>query len=157
MSTMHQVLAVQTVNDPWETVAETDKLFINQIWFLFTSWKACSHSASSGASYPVWLLPKVMLLLRKYKLKWRVICCEADKLSEGWWGKSSAEDREGRIARGKTEPVLLSKHHNMCWNLTNYICPSPLCSIRCKYWNKHKQNACLAGLCAMQNWIEGAF
>ncbi len=83
---------------------------------------------SSGACYPVWLLPKVMLPLRKYKLKWRVICCEADKLSESWWGKSSAEDREGRTARGKIEPVLLSKHHSMCWNLTNYIRPLPLCT-----------------------------
>ncbi len=41
-----QVVTEQTVNDPLETVAETDKLFINQIWFLFTSWKASSHSAS---------------------------------------------------------------------------------------------------------------
>lgn len=31
MRTLHQVVAEQTVNDPWETVAETDKLFINQI------------------------------------------------------------------------------------------------------------------------------
>lgn len=112
---------------------------------------------SSGACYPVWLLPKVMLPLRKYKLKWRVICCEADKLSESWWGKSSAEDREGRTARGKIEPVLLSKHHSMCRNLTNYSRPSPLCSVRCKYWNKHKRNTCFAGLCVMQNWIEDAF
>lgn len=123
---------------------------------------------STGACYPVWLLSKVMLPLRKYKLKLRIICCESDKLSEGWWGKSSAEDREGRTARGKIEPlVLLCKHHSMCQNLTNYVCSSPLCSIRCKYWNKHNINIininepekymCFAGFCAMRNWIENAF
>lgn len=155
MHTMHQVVTEHTVNDLWLKLTNSSSIKSD---FSSLSGRAVILQCIPVVHfYTIWLHPKVMLPLRKYKLKWRVICCEADKLSEGWWGKSSAEDREGRIARGKTEPVLLSKHHNMCWNLTNYICPSPLCSIRCKYWNKHKQNACLAGLCAMQNWIEGAF
>lgn len=69
---------------------------------------------SSGACYPVWLLPKVMLLLRKYKLKWRIIWQAVGRLMEqivcgGQRRKnSSRQDQTSRSTRQTSQHVSKS-------------------------------------------------